>query len=1149
MKKFNGKWKLSALIVGGILAAVALASCPSPSGNGDEKPLENVTQSDDGKTYIRFDNTQGVCTVIIYNDYHRRDSDIIEVVRAGVSSAKPIEWTAQSSYLFYFSYQFAVPGAEENTIIYTPSDIGKNQVAVRIDAGKVTTITIPKLEDTLSAQNELLSNQSYLIIQNSSSYSFRLMNWTTQITPENLGGAVVNGGERALYKLDGGAASSAYTLLVGADNVPFPANPAQFAAGYVYQFVYSGAGITAAQGGNTQLDVVTVTAQGAGGGTIPAAPAGLAVTGVTLNSVSLSWNAVSEASGYRVYRAASADGAFYQIGSRSATNATAQTPVYTDTGLLSGTAYYYKVSAVNAAGESAQSGAAEGRTTEPSVAPSTPTGLAVSGVTSTSIDLSWNTANGANGYKIYRAPSADGTFAQVGTSNINSYTDSGLSPNTAYYYKVSAVNTIGESAQSAAVEGTASGDWGYAPTIIASDGVFTLQWNAVGSAVNYEVYIGTDEARPAIPVKTVSGTTTVLTGLVNRTLYYVWVKAALSDGSSSLSRCAIAKPWSASEVPETPSSPAVASGTNQLTVSWQKVSGASSYQVFINTEMSIPATPAQITSQTNANISQASAVIAGLETNVIYYVWVRAVNSAGVSGYSPVESGSPNVPAGAPAAPDAPQIAAGNEQLTVTWTAVSGATAYEVWLGTVSNHGSAVKQDADVTELSKTITGLSNGATYYVWLKAKNSVAAGAFSTAASGVPLGNMGAVTLSAGAMQLTASWAAVAGAAQYEVYYSTSASMPASPAQTVTTTSATITGLTNGTTYYVWVKPKNSSGAGTVSATVSGVPDIVEPGLYKGASYETTALIGTQTLENALTYISSNAVSGDNYYIVLGADITMAAKTLSYSGKTVSITLMGYGTDRQINLSGTGALFTVSGSSGNEVTLVLDNNISLRGVASNTSALVCVSYYGKLIMKNGAKVFGNTNSDYSGARGGGVYVSDGTFTMSGGTISSNTASSYSSYGGGVYVISGTFTMSGGTISGNTASSSGGSYGGGVYVGGSGTTFTMSGGTINGNLSIGDGGGGVYVMISGTFTMSGGTISGNTAIGSYAYGGGVCANGTFIKSANSVIYGNDADVSLKNTASGSNGHAVYVSSSKKRNTTAGASVALDSSTAANWE
>ncbi|MCD7888081.1 MAG: YDG domain-containing protein, partial [Clostridiales bacterium] len=104
--------------------------------------------------------------------------------------------------------------------------------------------------------------------------------------------------------------------------------------------------------------------------------------------------------------------------------------------------------------------------------------------------------------------------------------------------------------------------------------------------------------------------------------------------------------------------------------------------------------------------------------------------------------------------------------------------------------------------------------------------------------------------------------------------------------------------------------------------------------------------------------------------------------------------------------------------------------------------------------------SSSGYSG-RGGGVYVSGGTFKMTDGTISDNSATGDSSYGGGVYVDSDAFTMEDGTISGNTANRDGG----GVYV--EYGTLTMKGGTISGNTANSNGGG-VY-FYSGTFTVSG--------------------------------------------------------------------------------
>ena len=105
---------------------------------------------------------------------------------------------------------------------------------------------------------------------------------------------------------------------------------------------------------------------------------------------------------------------------------------------------------------------------------------------------------------------------------------------------------------------------------------------------------------------------------------------------------------------------------------------------------------------------------------------------------------------------------------------------------------------------------------------------------------------------------------------------------------------------------------------------------------------------------------------------------------------------------------------------------------------------------------------------------FTADGENTLTGGVVTGGDAGS----GGGVYVAGGTFTMEGGAIAGNTATSTGG----GVYVAGG--TFTMSGGTTAGNTAT-DGGGGVYAAEGARFEMSGtAAISGNTATD----GGGVC-------------------------------------------------------------
>lgn len=79
--------------------------------------------------------------------------------------------------------------------------------------------------------------------------------------------------------------------------------------------------------------------------TVLASPTGLANAGRTTTSITLTWAAVSGASGYKLYRSATSGGTLSLLGSPVGTS-------LADTGLTANTTYYYKVSATNAAGES-----------------------------------------------------------------------------------------------------------------------------------------------------------------------------------------------------------------------------------------------------------------------------------------------------------------------------------------------------------------------------------------------------------------------------------------------------------------------------------------------------------------------------------------------------------------------------------------------------------------------------------------------------------------------------------------------------------------------------------------------------------------------------------------------------------------------------
>jgi len=206
---------------------------------------------------------------------------------------------------------------------------------------------------------------------------------------------------------------------------------------------------------------------------------------------------------------------------------------------------------------------------------------------------------------------------------------------------------------------------------------------------------------------------------------------------------------------------------------------------------------------------------------------------------------------------------------------------------------------------------------------------------------------------------------------------------------------------------------------------------------------------TLAEKLQWLIYNAEDDKNYLLEVSSTYeSLAPQNLYYAGRSnITIWLRGNSSNRVIEFSSKGnSLFTIT----NGITLVLDNNITLIGKNDNDKSLIMVNTGGTLLINKGVKISGNSSP------GGGVYVASGTFTMSGGEISGNTASASSSSsfylgGGGVYVANGTFTMSGGEISGNTASyPSSSSYpcgGGGVYVAQSWSSyFEKTGGTIYG-------------------------------------------------------------------------------------------------------
>lgn len=189
------------------------------------------------------------------------------------------------------------------------------------------------------------------------------------------------------------------------------------------------------------------------GNSAPPAPTGLTAQAVSQSQINLNWNDNStNETGFKIERRAST-GSWADL-----TEVGANATTFSDTGLSSETNYVYRVTALGGGIDSATSNEANA-TTQGISAPNPPSSLAAQAIGETQIDLSWNDNSfNETGFRIERRTNS-GNWSDIAdvSANTTNYSDTGLSSDTYYIYRVSTIGAVSVSVPSVEAHAATTG--------------------------------------------------------------------------------------------------------------------------------------------------------------------------------------------------------------------------------------------------------------------------------------------------------------------------------------------------------------------------------------------------------------------------------------------------------------------------------------------------------------------------------------------------------------------------------------------------------------------------------------------------------------------------------------------------------------------
>ena len=609
----------------------------------------------------------------------------------------------------------------------------------------------------------------------------------------------------------------------------------------------------------------------------------------TSNGIRITWDAVSGAQSYRVYRKTGNSG-WSRVAVGSATS-------FTDTAVANDTVYTYTVRAES--GSKLSGYDASGLTYRYLKPPS----LASAKASANSITVTWKQVPGAQGYYVYRKVSGGNwSFIKtISSGSTVSYTDNGgLVSGTTYIYTVLAYSDRYRSSfVSAGVSAKASSAYQInlaTPTLKAISNTLsgvTASWNPVSGAEKYRVYRKTSNTN-WVNLADVTSTSYADTTTVSGTTYYYTVRALAGNTQSGYNAAGLSICYL-----KAPSLTSAVASSNSITVKWEKVSGAHGYQVYRRTTGSNWARIANISSGSTVSYTDNSVLVSG----TTYYYTVRSVYGSYLSSY--FNSGI------------SAKISSGSSNSNLKNYIANGKLNYRTGPGFDYSIAGSVASRTTVQVVSDSDVNVNGSIWYKVYINGKYYYMLSDYLRPA-GTSTSSLGTPTLksiSNAVNGVTVTWSAISGAQNYRIYRKTSGTNWNKIAD-VKTVSYTDTSAISGTTYFYTVRAVSGSSISGYNTSGLSICYLKTPTLTSASAASSGITVKWEKISGAKGYYIYRKTSGSGWSRVGQVNSGSTVSYLDNSSLTSSATY----------------IYTVRAYSGSSLSSFVSTGVSAKAVSNS-------------------------------------------------------------------------------------------------------------------------------------------------------------------------------------------------------------------------